>query len=178
MPKIREAIEDFRPDFRLVDERGPTKERARFAANDIHFDDKHRRYFRDTTIERALTRKVITAGQYTAANKFYLHWYRAGLSENLGSIDLTRIFSSDPGMMVGMAKTESQAFHRQQYRCATQKIGVKGSLVVEAVVCRDKTLEQVGYQLGWQHKMQAIAAATESLREKLDLLCSEWGIDS
>jgi len=178
MPKIREAIDDFHPDIRIMDERGPTKERAKFAGSDIHFDDKHRRYFRDSTLDRALTRDVITAGQYTAGTKFYLHWYRAGLSENLGSLDMNRIFSSDPGMMVGMAKTESQAFHRQQYRCATQKLGAKGSWVVEAVVCRDKTLEQVGYQLGWPHKMQAIAAATESLREKLDLLCSEWGIGS
>lgn len=178
MPKIKPKIEDYKPDPRLVDERGPTKERVKTANGAVHTDDKGKRYFRDTTIERALTRGVITSGEYTAANKYHLHWYRGGLASTLGSPDMGRIFGSDPSNMSGMAKTEHQAFHRQQYRKAVQRIGIKGATILENVICHDLTLEQAGYKLGWGHKMQAIAAATEILRDRLDVLCGEWGIST
>lgn len=175
MAKIKEAIEEFRPDPKLVDERGPTRQRLKRTGGDVHVD-LGRIYVRDSPIERALTRKVITGAQYTAAGKFYNHWYRAGLSENFGSADLNRVFGGDGGF-AGMAKTENQAFHRQRYRQAVQVIGPLGSQVLTWIICDEKTIEDTGvHLLGWKDEKQARAAATTLLRDRLDSLCKEWGI--
>lgn len=167
---------EYEPDPRLIDERGATTERRKIAGDYVHTDDKGRRYVRDTPIERALTRKTITAAQYTAAMKFYNHWYRAGLAETFGSADLNRVFGGADGFS-SMARTENQAFHRQRYRQAVQLVGISGSRVLEWVICQEKTLEDTGIQLlGWGNKVQGRAAATQMLKDRLDMLCDEWGI--
>lgn len=178
MAKIREAIEEFKPDPRVVDERGPTRERLRLAAGDIFVNDKGERHFRDTPIERAVTKKIINAPQYTAAQKYYNHWYRAGLSESIGSADLNRIFSADPSNMVGMAKTEAQAFHRQQYRKAVQILGIRQSGVFERVVCHGETFRSVGHSLGWNDGREANAVVIQMVRDAANDLCKDWGITS
>jgi hypothetical protein len=55
-------------------------------------------------------------------------------------------------------------------------IGKIGSHVLESAVCREISLEQVGYSLGWPHRPQAYAAAAEQLKNALDDLCKLWGI--
>jgi len=131
---------------------------------------------RDSPIERALARKTITAEQYAAAQKYRHHWYYGGLHDHLGSRDLTRLFSPDHAGASGMARSESEAFHRQRFREAVEATGKIGSHVLDSAVCREAPLEQVGYALGWGNRAYAYAAAAERLKIALDVLCRLWGI--
>jgi hypothetical protein len=163
------------------DTRGITPERMRHAQGFVERGNLGRGRtgvvtMRDAPIERALARKVINQAHYTAALKYRHHWYRAGLSSPLSSVELNRIFASDLTNFSGMAKTEAQVFHRQRYREAVQHIGMTGAAVVEQVVCQEISLEQAGYKLGWGSKPQAIAAATERMKAALDRLVELWGV--
>jgi Domain of unknown function (DUF6456) len=154
----------------------PTGERMRRAGSDFERGDSGAITMRDSPLERALARKLITQEQYSAAQKFRHHWYHAGLCDPVAAIDLSRIFASDFGVFSGMAKTETQVFHRQRYREAVQAIGKIGAHVLEWSVCREMRLEQVGYSLGWSARAQAYAAAAERMKAALEELCKLWGI--
>ena len=154
----------------------PTPERMRRAGSDFERGDTGQITMRDSPLERAFARNVVTQEQYRAAQKYRHHWYHAGLSDRLGSIDIGRIFAADLGDFSGMARTETQVFHRQRYREATQAVGKIGSHVLDWVVCRDISLKQVGYALGWSSRPQAYAAAVERMKMALDEICRLWGI--
>jgi len=163
------------------DTRGPTPERLRRAQGFVERGNLGRGRtgvvtMRDSPIERALARKIVSEPQYTAALKYRHHWYRAGLASPLSSVEFNRIFACDLTNFSGMAKTETQVFHRQRYREAVQHIGMIGAAVVEQVVCQEISLEQAGYKLGWGTKAQAIAAATERMKAALDRLVDLWGV--
>ena len=130
----------------------PTLERVRQAGGDFARGDTGQITMRDSPLERALARNVVTPEQYAAGQKYRHHWYHAGLCDPLGSMDLNRIFASDLGSFSGMARTENQIFHRQRYREAAAAIGKIGSHVLEWSVCREIALEQVGYTLGWRSR--------------------------
>ena len=154
----------------------PTVERLRQSGDDFERGHTGQLTMRDSPLERALRRQVITPQQHSAGIKYRHHWYHAGLAGNVGAIDLDRVFARDVGNYSGMAKTEAQVFHRQRYREAVTAIGLKGSYVVEWAICREEPLERVGQGLGWNNRTQAIAAATETLRTSLDTLCLLWGV--
>jgi hypothetical protein len=154
----------------------PTPERVRHAGADFARGDTGQITMRDSPLERAFARNVVTPEQYAAGQKYRHHWYHAGLCDPLGSIDLNRIFASDLGSFSGMARTENQVFHRQRYREAAEAIGKIGSHVLEWAVCREIGLEQIGYALGWGSRAQAYAAAAERMKNALDELCRLWGI--
>jgi hypothetical protein len=154
----------------------PTAQRIRHAGADFTRGDSGQITMRDSPLERAFARNVITPAQYAAGQKYRHHWYRAGLCDPLGSIDLNRIFAADLGSFSGMARTENQVFHRQRYREAVEAVGKIGSHVLESAVCREIALEQVGYSLGWGSRAQAYAAAAERMKDALDALCKLWGI--
>src|SRR5262247_1823432 len=101
----------------------PTPERIRRAGADFERGDTGQITMRDSPLERALARKVITQEQYAAGQKYRHHWYHAGLADSLVSVDLNRVFATDLGGFSGMAKSEQQVFHRQRYREATQAAG-------------------------------------------------------
>ncbi|MGA7489044.1 MAG: DUF6456 domain-containing protein [Xanthobacteraceae bacterium] len=163
----------------LVDQRAhPTAERMRRAGADFERGDTGQITMRDSPLERALARSVINQEQYSAGQKYRHHWYHAGLADRLGSLDLDRVFASDVGGFSGMAKTESQLFHRQRYREAVQAVGKVGSHVLDWALCREVPLDQVGYALGWSSRPQAYAAAAERAKTALDELCKLWGIGS
>jgi hypothetical protein len=155
---------------------GPTRERLLRAGADVFRQGDGVLRMRDSPIERAFARGVISGAQYNAALKYRHHWYRAGLSGPLASLDLERVFSNDASNYSGMAKTEAQVFHRQRYREAVQALGAIGAAVVEQCVCREESLEQAGIRLGWASKPQAIAAATERMKMALDQLAALWGL--
>ena len=157
---------------------GPTAERLRPAGEDFDRGQTGQVTLRDSPLERAHRRNVITSQQFNAGVKFRHHWYHAGLSENIGSIDLNRIFARDLGGYSGMAKTEAQVFHRQRYREACRTLGLKREYVLSWAICREEPLEKIGAALGWNNRPQAIAAATELLRDGLDALALLWGVDS
>jgi hypothetical protein len=160
----------------LAERTEPTPERLRHAGGDFERGESGQITMRDSPLERALARKVITAEQYTAGQKFRHHWFHAGLSGHLRSIELDRIFAVDLGSFSGMAKTEVETFHRQRYREAVQAIGKIGSHVLEASVCRELPLDRIGYSLGWSSRPQAYAAAAERMKLALDQLCKLWDI--
>lgn len=154
----------------------PTPERMRRAGADFERGDTGQITMRDSPLERALARSVITQEQYAAGQKYRHHWYHAGLAGYLGAVDLNRVLGIDLGAYAGMAKTENQVFHRQRYREAVQAAGKIGSHVLEWAVCREVALEQVGQALGWSSRPQAYAAALERMKAALDELCQLWGI--
>jgi hypothetical protein len=131
---------------------------------------------RDAPLERMFARQAIGGTEYAALQKYRHHWYHAGLEAGLGSVDLNRIFSSDPGSMSGMAASERQAHHRQQWRQARDKLGSRTGGLVDSIVCAEDTIEAAGYRMGWRNKPQAIAAATEMLRDAGYRLAKLWGI--
>jgi Domain of unknown function (DUF6456) len=154
----------------------PTVERMRRAGTDVERGDTGQITMRDSPLERLLARKVVSAEQYSAGQKYRHHWYHAGLSDQLESVDLSRVFATDFGAFSGMPKTESQLFHRQRYREAVTAIGKIGSHVLDWTVCREIELDQVGNSLGWSSRAQAHAAAVERMKAALDELCRLWGI--
>jgi hypothetical protein len=161
----------------LLEQRArPTAERIRRAGSDFERGHTGQITMRDSPLERALARNVITQEQYLAGQKYRHHWYHAGLAGPVGSLNLDRIFATDLGGFSGMAKTESQVFHRQRYREAGQAVGKIGSHVLDWTACREAPLDQVGYTLGWSTRPQAYAAAAERMKTALDVLCKLWGI--
>lgn len=132
----------------------------------------------DNPLAKARQRETINERQYRALGKFKHHWNAAGLEAGYGSADLNRVFGSDPCNFSGMAKTEAQVFHRQRYREACKVMGMINSRVIEAVVCEERDLADVGRKLlGWGHALQARAVVTEKLREEGNRLAQLWGID-
>src|SRR3569623_177324 len=148
MAKIRTAIEDFTPDARLVDERGPTPE--------------HANKLRPSPINMAVADGRLTREHGIAAEKFYVHWYRGGLAENFGSADLNRVFGGEGGG-AGMARTEAQAFHRQRFRAAMDAVreqcGAISAWVLEQVVLEERMFVDVGAAFGHKNRNSAARVA-------------------
>lgn len=159
---------------------GPTSERISKAEGHFTVGDDQQggkiHTMRDDPLGRMFARASITGAEYAALQKYHHHWYHAGLEMGMGSMDLNRVFASDPGSMSGMAKTEGQAHHRQQWRAARAALGHRVGVVVDNVVCAGHTLETAGFSIGWRSKPQAIAAATEMMREAGYRLAALWGI--
>src|SRR5262249_16242856 len=101
----------------------PTPERLRRAGKDVARGDSGQITIRDAPLERAFARGALTGVQYSAGQKSRHHWYHAGLSGGLVSVDLNCVWAVDLGAYAGMAKTERQVFHRQRYREAVQALG-------------------------------------------------------
>jgi hypothetical protein len=154
----------------------PTPERLRRARGDFERGHSGQITMRDSPLERALARGVITQEQYAAAQKYRHHWYHAGLADRLTSLDLGRVDAVDIFNVTGMARTEAQVFHRQRYREAVQAVGKLGSHALDWTVCREVALDRFGETLGWSNRAQAYAAAVERLKMALDELIRLWGI--
>ena len=168
-------------DPKLMDERGITPERARHTGGAFVWgkDERNRdpvQTLRDSPLEAALTRKAITDRQYNAAMKYKTHWFQGGLCGSLQSIEPNRGFASDTTNFSGMAKTEAQACHRQQYRAAIEVIGIIPAAVLDTIACHEKPLSKAGVNMGWKSKSKGIQAAEYVLCEALDKLCAHWGI--
>jgi hypothetical protein len=112
MAKIKEAIEDFQPDPRTVDERGPTRQRLAKGQYDTASTGAVR--MRDP-LERALRKSIIDVNHYSAGTKFRHHWYHSGFAPHVGSMDLNKVFAVPNA---GPNAVERQIFHRQQYKVA------------------------------------------------------------
>ena len=158
---------------------GPTSDRLRHAHGffELGGEDRASQKFTmlDSPLDRLRARDAIDGKEYAALLKFAHHWYHGGLQGTVSSMDLNRIFASDPLSMSGMAKSEGQAHHRQQYRDARAELGHRASLVSH-IVCEEMTLENAGYSLGWRNRPQAVAVATEILRDAGYRLSRFWGI--
>jgi hypothetical protein len=154
----------------------PTIERLRHAHGHVERGDMGTFTLRDAPLERLLARGGLNQDQYRAAEKYRVHWYRAGLAGSLQSVDANRVFATDVSNFSGMAKTEAQAFHRGQYRAAVELIGIIQAAILETIVCYEKPLAEVGVKMGWKSKPKGIDAAEDLLRNALNTLCRHWGI--
>jgi hypothetical protein len=165
MAKIKTAIEEHRADPRLLDERGPTKER----------ENK----LRPSPINMAVADGRLSREHGIAAEKFYVHWYRAGLSESFGSADLNRVFGGEGGG-AGMARTEAQAFHRQRYRAAVKAVndgaGTLNAWALEHIVCHERGFVETGQLFGHRKRESASNISLMLLKSALNILCREWGV--
>lgn len=162
------------------EEYGPTVERLLKSGGHFTVGDNQQgskiHTMRDQPLDRMFARNAITGAEYAALQKYHHHWHRAGLEMSLVSADLNRVFASDPASLSGMAKTEAQAHHRKQYRDARAALGHHTGIVVDNVVCAGHSMEVAGFSIGWTNKPQAIAAATERLRDAGYRLAKLWGI--
>lgn len=167
----RMASEDFR---------GPTWQRMERVGDDFDVGDDQQGTkvitLRDAPIDRMLARKAIDPREYSGLLRFRHHWYHAGLIPGVGSVDPNRVFASDPSNFSGMARSEAQAHHRGEYRSACAILNHRTRITVDNVVCSEQSLEIAGYAIGWPSKPQAIAAATEILRDAGYRLSKLWGI--
>ena len=159
----------------------PTPERIRVAGEAniaIGGDDRSgKRYvMRDSPLDRALSKRIISGAQHSALSKYRHHWYHGGQAPHVGSIDLNRVFSSEGGNVAGMPASEAQYFHRERWREAREKIGERSYKVVTMVACSEINLEECGTAIGWNNKAQAISAATEIVREAADRMATLWSI--
>lgn len=162
-------------------EEGPTRERLAHAQNHYEIGGDTRgglklTTMRDSPIERALARRVITQSQYDAAMKFKNHWFRGGMAGTISSLDMDRVFASDVGSFSHMPKSEAQVFHRQQYRKAVEELGNLSAAVVESIVCNEVSFTDIGAKFGWGSKYRGIEAAEKFLRDSLQQLVRLWGI--
>ena len=154
----------------------PTPERIRRAGADFERGDTGQITMRDSPLERARARNLITHQQYSVGQKYRHHWYHAGQAPTISSLDLDRIFSGGDGGPAGMPKSEGQVFHRQRWREAQQCLGLRSAAIVDNFVCKEDNLETCGNVLGWTNKPQAIAGASEILRDAGYRLAKLWGI--
>ena len=154
----------------------------RIAKSDGHFqigDDKQGGKtwtMMDSPLERLRAQERITKSEYDGLAKFRIHWHHGGLQPSLSSVDPNRIFAADPSNFSGMAKSERQVFHRQQYREAIEMLGHRARIVLENVVCTEQAVVTAGYALGWKNRPQAEAAAIEILRDAGYRLAKHWGL--
>lgn len=177
----RRIIELDRPG---CDVRGPTLERLGKAAGAFEIGDDQQGtkvyFFKDTPLQRLYGRLRSRAGtreaddltrEYTALMKYRHHWYHAGLEGPLPSVDLNRVFASDPSNMVGMAKSERQFDHRKKYRAAVALIGHKPHILLDNFVCYEWQLSVACYTIGY-----SMFRARRMVRDSAAQLAKEWGI--
>lgn len=164
MPKIKPRVDEYRPDARLIDERGPTKERLG--------------KLRPSPINMALEAEKITREQALAAEKFYKHWHSGGMVGHMPSVELDRVFGGDGFGL--MPRSENEAFHRDRYRKARalieKELGAISLWVTEQVVCHEKPFTEVGAIFGHKNRTRAAQVSFNMLVPTLNLLCGEWGI--
>lgn len=159
----------------------PTPERMKKDDATLHVvggsEREGRRVIRLTApIERMRERSVLTGREWAGLDKYRTHWTLAGMEPSCGSVDLNRVFAANPSQRAGMAMGAPQLHHRQQFEAGREEIGNRTAIVVDRIVLEDWTLESAGYTLGWRSKPQAIAAATEMLRDAGYRLSKLWGL--
>lgn len=162
MSKPKTSLKEPTIDNRLLDERGPTAERLTRSMR--------------SPLEYAEERGQITKIQAAAGHKFYAHWYKGGLCEHYGTIDLTRVFGGTESS--GMPKSELQAFHRSTFRKALEVLKAERSWVLQQLICNETPAVDIGYALGAKKRETALGKALSLTRDGLDTLCVEWGIES
>lgn len=182
MPKPKTSLKEPAIDNRLLDERGPTKERL--ARTDFDIGDTGTITVRQSPIERAVKRGTFTERQGRAAEKFYMHWYRASLAGTIGSADPLKIFSSD-GDHSRLCSTEMAEFHYNRVTEALSMIGSKmdgagfrkdhAVKLMELVVCRETPFLEAGQTIGFSGTA-AETMARAYMRGNLNILIEEWGL--
>ena len=158
----------------------PTPERLRMAGGNFALGGEDRGIktytMRDSPLDRAHKKGIISGAEHSALQKYRHHWYHAGQASTIGSIDLDRVFSAEPSKRAGMPMSEGQVYHGQKWREAQQCLGMRSSAIVDRFVCQEENLELCGNLIGWTNKPQAIAGAAELVKDAGYRLAKLWGI--
>ncbi len=178
MSKIKRPLEDFKPDSRFLDERGPTKERLKnveFEVGDIGTIQ-----VRQSPVERLVKRGGLSEKQGQAAQKLFLHWYRGGMAGSLGGFSGERIGGFSP-----LRGSEQGEFHGTRLRSAIRVVvermdgagyrGTDAARILELVVFQEVPLITAGCKIGYKGEAAKVMAGS-LLRGGLNILIKEWGI--
>lgn len=161
----------------------PTPERAAKAGDTLRQDAVRAYHCEDAPIERLAHRGALAPGDAArnrilleAANRYYEHWYLAGLSP-LGAIDLTRTGGGDGTPAFGMPVSELAAYHRGAYRNALERLSPYFQAAVNPVVLEDQTIEIIASKVsGYKHEKSARAITLDRLRGGLAVLAAHFGM--
>ena len=181
MTKLKTSLKEPSLDNRLLDERGPTKERL--ARTDFEVSDTGIIRVQPHPIDRALKRHLINDQQWQAARKLYEHWYEAKMAGTVGSPDPLKIFgtSNDFGRLCETEKAEN---HWKAYCRALKAVrrdmdaagmGMDAVKLLDLVVCRETPFAEAA-QLVWGAGRKAENKATILVRGALRVLVLEWGL--
>jgi len=156
---------------------GPTSDRLK--RSEGYFtpggEGRNRRFtMMDDNLGRLLLRKNISQQQYSALQRYAVHWYAAGFAGALSTFDLDRIRAANPSAMGGLARNEKELNHKQIYRSARIAIGEEPAHVADLVACRDYPLMTVGALMGFASQSRGRARAGQLLLEAADQLDGFW----
>ncbi|SRR6266576_376028 len=163
------------------DPMGPTPERlGKLLAGDLEIGEDgqgHRIYsISDSPMCRMFKDKRLSGIQFTALSRFHSHWWNAGLSGSVRSVDLNRIYAPDP-FDFGMGRTERQFNNRREYEAAYKLLTFLEGILVTNLICSESlSLEECGNALGYISPYRARTAATEVVCSIADRFAKLWGI--
>jgi hypothetical protein len=182
LAKHKPAIEEFKPDERLVDERGPTSEWAKRTSFSV--GDTGTLTALQGPVPRAVARGTLTHRQGRAADKLYLHWYRAGLRGTCGSADPLKVFGTGQDAS-RLCATEAAEGHYQQFKRAVDEVerraddnGSRGDharRILIGTVCEERNISEMGGVIGFRGKKKETMGLT-ILRSALNVLIKRWNI--
>jgi hypothetical protein len=161
---------------------GPTVERIGKAAGAFEVGgDRRSRYrvyrMRDTPLDRLFAEHRISGVQFAATQKFRLHWFCGSFAGSLRSVDPDRVYAVDYSTMTGLARSQREAEHRDEYQRARAALGGVARIVIEGVACCEFSLEAAGVWLGYRSPFRARMAALELFCGGADQLAALWGIE-
>lgn len=113
---------------------------------------------------------------YIAGDMLRQHWYRAGLGDAIGSVDLNRTGGGTGHPAWLIPSSEDVAYHRAKFRAARDGMKPAFWAVVFAICCGDATLERAGRDVGIGNLNGATAVALDRLRMGLEALAIQWGV--
>lgn len=183
MAKPKTSLKEPDLDNRLIDERGPTKERLIRAEYDI--GDSGTLTIRESPVSRSIRSKTLNPQQRRAAEKLYAHWYGSGMAGTIGSADLNKIFGTASDF-TRLYASESAQSHLQSYNNAIRVVrrdmdpagqGMDAVRLLELIVLQEIPFEQAG-QAVWPNAGQSKATtlAIDRVQKALRVLVIEWDL--
>ena len=168
------------------DVRGPTPERLCKTAGyyDIGGVERSRTIYHlvDTPLDRLYSRLVKAGKQidrlraeYAALREYSRIFVESGMIGSIGAVDPNRTYSPSPSGRAFLAKTDKQLSDRDKLHFARRvTLTHHQGIVVDNVVCNERSLEIAGYSVGKESKTRAIAFAEGLLREAGFALARSW----
>jgi hypothetical protein len=179
--KPKTSLKEPTLDNRLLDDRGPTKERLK--RTDFEIGDSGILKVLPTPIDRAFKRDIINSQQREAARKFYEHWYEAGMAGTIGCADPNKIFGTANNFS-HICSTEWGEINAAELRRAIKAVrenmdaagmGIDAVRLLDLVVCRETPFAEAA-QVVWGAGRKAENRATILVRGALRVLVLEWGL--
>jgi hypothetical protein len=157
---------------------GPTPERLAKTDGDFVIVGRSRSQRRltlyDDTLGRAWMRHRVSAQEYSALQRYAYHWAAGGLLSPLQSVDLDRVYASNPDSMSRLARTAAQAEHRNKFHHARAQIGARPALVADGAALYNFPILEIGALLGYRSAAHGRSKAYEILSDAGYRLSQVW----